>query len=420
MTIAPTRADRAALDRWIDDARAVSTLEVATERLGWQPSARLSGAREAVGPCPACGGTDRFSIVRRSGVWNCRHCGGGADGLALVARVRHLDLGRQEGFLAACEEIAGPAPTGAVVTDAQRAAWAAEAAAARARAEAERQAAEAAETDWRETERARAFALWRDAAPMADDGDTDAHRYLRHRGVRLPPSRAFRFAPAHEYWLAPEREGQRPRRLHTGPALLSAIVGPDRRFIGLHQTWIDTGLRTASGRPAIWHPDTGEALATKKVRGSHRGGAIVIAGDLARATRVVAGEGIETTGVVATRECDLRPETFAATLYLAGVALGNLGGPAADSLPHPTETFVTKAGATRRRFVDGAAPDFERPAMWTPEQATAALFLGDGDSDRFTTEMALTRACRRFTEGRPDRTARIAWAEPGKDFGDFR
>ena len=59
-------------------------LEVA-ERLG----ARLKrvGALEYQGPCPACGGRDRFSINTAKGVFNCRNCCVGGDAVALVRHV---------------------------------------------------------------------------------------------------------------------------------------------------------------------------------------------------------------------------------------------------------------------------------------------------------------------------------------------
>jgi hypothetical protein len=43
---------------------------------------------ELVGPCPLCGGTDRFSINTRKKVFNCRGCNVGGDVIKLV---RHLD-----------------------------------------------------------------------------------------------------------------------------------------------------------------------------------------------------------------------------------------------------------------------------------------------------------------------------------------
>ena len=50
---------------------------------------RLTGrGADRYGPCPVCGGTDRFSINTRKGVFHCRRCGVGGDVIALV---RHLD-----------------------------------------------------------------------------------------------------------------------------------------------------------------------------------------------------------------------------------------------------------------------------------------------------------------------------------------
>jgi phage/plasmid primase-like uncharacterized protein len=48
---------------------------------------RLRGKVERVGPCPVCGGTDRFSINTRKQVFNCRGFGGGD----VIAMVQHLD-----------------------------------------------------------------------------------------------------------------------------------------------------------------------------------------------------------------------------------------------------------------------------------------------------------------------------------------
>jgi DNA primase len=41
-------------------------------------------AVERAGPCPRCGGTDRFAINVTEQVFNCRGCGVGRDAIALV------------------------------------------------------------------------------------------------------------------------------------------------------------------------------------------------------------------------------------------------------------------------------------------------------------------------------------------------
>lgn len=45
-------------------------------------------SNERIGPCPVCGGTDRFGINLRKNVWLCRQCGKNGDAIALV---QHLD-----------------------------------------------------------------------------------------------------------------------------------------------------------------------------------------------------------------------------------------------------------------------------------------------------------------------------------------
>ena len=51
-------------------------------------------AVEHVGPCPRCQGRDRFSVNTARGVFNCRGCGVGGDGIALVRHV--YDCGYRE------------------------------------------------------------------------------------------------------------------------------------------------------------------------------------------------------------------------------------------------------------------------------------------------------------------------------------
>jgi hypothetical protein len=47
---------------------------------------RRSGL-ERVGPCPVCGGTDRFAVNPKKEIWNCRGCAVGGDAIALVRHV---------------------------------------------------------------------------------------------------------------------------------------------------------------------------------------------------------------------------------------------------------------------------------------------------------------------------------------------
>jgi phage/plasmid primase-like uncharacterized protein len=81
----------------IERARAVK-IQDEIERRGLNLKRQGS---ELVGPCPVCGGNDRFSINTKKNVFNCRNCDVGGDVIALV---QHLD-GR--GFKDAITVLAG-------------------------------------------------------------------------------------------------------------------------------------------------------------------------------------------------------------------------------------------------------------------------------------------------------------------------
>jgi hypothetical protein len=68
----------------IIDAAKATRIEDEVARRG----IKLVGRGECVGPCPVCGGRDRFSINVKKQVWNCRGCAKGGD---VVDLVQHLD-----------------------------------------------------------------------------------------------------------------------------------------------------------------------------------------------------------------------------------------------------------------------------------------------------------------------------------------
>jgi DNA primase len=79
----PMRTD-AAFEAWKQKAKSVP-IEKELARRGIKLKRQ---GKELVGPCPRCDGTDRFAINTVEQVWNCRGCGKGGDGIALV---EHLD-----------------------------------------------------------------------------------------------------------------------------------------------------------------------------------------------------------------------------------------------------------------------------------------------------------------------------------------
>jgi len=382
-----------AFDAWVARARSVRIEDVAAEfRL------RLRGRIERVGPCPECGGTDRFALNTRKQIFNCRACGGG-DVIRLVQKVTGCD------FLAACERLAGAAPPrgqGHMPSPAALAAL--EEARARKRAEAEAKAAQ-----WRERERTRLWGTWSKADAAAG---SPVEAYLGVRGVPLPPGAHLRFAPDHILWGEPADNGCGRARpvLHRGPAMLAAIADPDGRFCGLHATWIS--LADPDGKARVLDPETGELAPAKKTRGSLNGGRIELVRHRAP-RRLVLGEGIETVLSV-WAALAAAGEDCSDTAFWTSISLANMGGKALASAPHPTKTVTGRDGVERPWKVPGPDPDPAAAAIPIPETVGELFLLGDGDSDRFLTETALVRAARRFA--RPGLTIRAAFAPDGMDF----
>jgi hypothetical protein len=386
----------AAMRAFVDEARSVP-IEQEVARRGWK--LRRAGA-ELVGPCPACGGDDRFGINARKGVFHCRGSAAGGDVIKLVQYVDACD------FLSACAiltgrqppkgEAAGPDEVELARREAER------------RAQVARREAEA--NLYRERERARMWDLWQNAAPARPG--TATHDYLARRGLSGFVGASIRHIERLGFFHG--AGGAAKNAIHYGPAMIAAIVGPNGHFAGAHLTWIDPS--TLMKMPLI-DPATGEALPSKKIRGSKKGGHIPLSRGGVLPRRLVIGEGIETVLSVRQAEHDSGRD-ISETLYWSAADLGNLGGPATETVAHPFEFTTDKRGWRRDRRVAGPVPDLDpdHPVLMPPERAEEIILLGDGDSDRFATEMTLKRAAARWS--RPGRVIRIAWAPEGRDFND--
>jgi hypothetical protein len=89
----------------MDDTMAAKARSVRIESEIGRRNIKLSaGTVERCGPCPVCGGTDRFSINVKKQVFNCRGCGKGGDVIALVEFLDRCD------FPTAVETLAGKKP----------------------------------------------------------------------------------------------------------------------------------------------------------------------------------------------------------------------------------------------------------------------------------------------------------------------
>jgi hypothetical protein len=91
-----------AFNSWADKARAVP-IEREVERRG----IKLRGGVDRCGPCPKCGGEDRFSINVAKQLFNCRSCEVGGDVIKMVEHIDGVD------FEHACQTLTGePKPNG--------------------------------------------------------------------------------------------------------------------------------------------------------------------------------------------------------------------------------------------------------------------------------------------------------------------
>ncbi|WP_316189429.1 CHC2 zinc finger domain-containing protein [Bradyrhizobium sp. SZCCHNS1054] len=374
-----------------------------------------------IGPCPICStdpdkrGATKFECD--ADTWKCAVCRNGGDVIELFAKRNGLDFKGAVEWLGGTAEIkitpeiakrAGarshkdgqalgevPAPYGddPDLRVAFIAGW----------SESRRRADY--ETFARERERQRLWGFWNGCSEHGIDA---VRSYLLARGIHAPWNAKLRLHPAMPYFGdGRERE---PRLIHRGPAMLAPILSAEPRFTGLHITWLELDL---SGKAQILDPETGEVLPSKKVRGSKAGGYIDLGGCApGEATRMIAGEGIETVLSVYTAMLRAKRD-LSRTLFRAGIDLGNLAGRASETLAHPT----IKTAAGRALRVPGSIADVSSPAMPVPDNITELVLLGDGDSDAFTTRHAMTRAAARHA--RPGRVVRVVFAPDGLDFNDL-
>jgi phage/plasmid primase-like uncharacterized protein len=237
----------------VDFARTVRVEEVLAKR---RHHHKRNG-KYLAGPCPVCGGDDRFSVTLSKNIWYCRGCAKGGDVIALV---QHID---KCGFLDAVETLSGKRPERResreeIVARMQ---------------ERERQRKQQEEQDAREAARktANALRIWEEGVSI---WETLAGAYMasRHCDGMFPPDRdaVFRF---HQHCPFGEN-GER------FPCLIALLRN------------IETDAPQAIHRTALT-PD-GQKI-DRKVYGPKSGAAIKLWPQSAITDRLVVGEGIETT-----------------------------------------------------------------------------------------------------------------------------
>ena len=90
-------------DNGVNAAQVALAKSVPIERIIEQRQVRLRGRIERVGPCPVCGGVDRFAINITKQVWNCRGCGKGGDVIDLVCHIERIGFAEAVAYLAGAQ-----------------------------------------------------------------------------------------------------------------------------------------------------------------------------------------------------------------------------------------------------------------------------------------------------------------------------
>lgn len=333
---------------------------------------------EMVGPCPACGGRDRFGVNLRKGVFLCRRCEAKGGTIDLVMLVQGLNFKAALDWLCGPSQELSPQERRKREADAERNRLRNEQRAAQQRAEAIRAARE----------------IWRDGLPAEG---TAVREYLSRRGIAhdlLPViPKCIRFAPQLPFTVKAEKGWKVIMR---GPAMLAAVQGPDGVLSAVHRTWLD--LDRENGKAQITDPQSGEVLPSKKVIGSKKGGAIRLSGPLHEAPVMVMGEGIETTLSAMVSGVDQ------GAMFWAGVDLGNMAG----------------RRQTRGEGVKFAGiPDLDDEEAFLPPRCVERLvYVMDGDSEPRLTRAKLEAGLRRAMLKRTGLKGQIASAPQGLDLND--
>lgn len=331
---------------------------------------------ELVGPCPKCGGTDRFAINTRKGLFQCRICGAKGDGITLVMWDRGTDFPGALTWL--CGEADG-------ITDAERVDRIRKAEGA---AEAARRTAD----KYRREVIQQARTIWEQGRNPAG---TDVEAYLARRSIDIHAlggfPRSIRFHP--DLPCAHHIDGEW-RVVHRGPAMLAAIQGAEGKFSALHRTWLD--LSRPKGKALVLHPQTGEALDVKKGLGSKKGGAIRL-NRWDEFETMVCAEGLETTWSA------MMAGVYPDAAFWCLVDLGNMAG------RRQTGPGLKYAGL----------PDLDDgEAFVPPPWVKRLIFVMDGDSEPRDTRAKLEAGLRRAMALRPGLRGQIAPAPNGFDLND--
>jgi hypothetical protein len=364
-------------DSFVERAKSADIRAVA-EAMG--AKLKKAGAAELAGPCPVCGGSDRFSVNTRERVFNCRGFGGGGV-IDMAAHIQGLDPKRD--FIRICEAILDES---APDRDPKESARQRDPAIDKERKE-ERRDEEIARREQEAAEKRagaeRAERLFSQGRPIEL---TAADDYLERRGIFLHTfsTADLRFVHNLSYRGFVDSDSQEEVELGVFDCMLAAMRAPDGSLQGVHRTYLDP-----AGPMKLRPP--GDRKRNKAKKGAFRmGGGLILLSEPAETLAVA--EGIETA-------CSWRAmardgefgEAAAGAAIAAAYSLGNMCGSATGTKPHPRPPRG-HANAT----IPNGDPDMSSGAMWVPAGVRRLILIGDGDSDPAMTRAMLATGAERF------------------------
>ena len=376
-------SDDPLFDDWVARAKEADIVAVA-QRLGAQIK---RAGKDWVGPCPACGGKDRFVLTPAHREPHKRFMCRGTQGGDVISMVEHI---LSVPFVTAVEEITGePPPKGesrAVSPEVMRE-----------RREEQKDAARRTKAE-EKRERAEKILAAADVWALGRDiRGTHADAYLAARGISMTDELAndLRFVPSLEYRGYPDADAEHEVPLGSFPCMIAAARDNAGELIAVHRTYLDPD-QPAKLRP----PGDRTQNKAKKIMGRPVGGFIRLS---SLSSCLAVGEGIETAASFF--RLGLGPEDLS---IASAYSIGNLCGPATGTIPHPT---------IAKRVIANGEPDRSRHGMVVPDEVETIILLGDGDSDRaWTFAQLLTGARRHRAQGKE---VLVCIAPEGRDFNDL-
>ena len=313
------------------------------------------------GPCPFCGGTDRWRWDNKDGNGNgiCGQCGAG-DGFYLVGNLLGLDPKRD--FSAIATQVAEFLGMAATREGSHKASPRPLGLVGNFRRNSLSQAAQAASQPdpkaWSKMQ-----AVGRDVVPLSHPVAEPGRLYMAHRGLvrimdDLPDPTVFGFHAGLEYW-------DDKRLVGTYPALVARIQAPNGATVNLHRTY----LTTDGHKAPVPEP---KKLMVPIYRGATRGGAIrlysatdtlsVTEGtETALAVRLGTGQPVWSTITAGGMEHLLLPDTTRFVNVWSDLDLSGTGQRVAEAL---ARRLTREGRAVRVCTPPGQIPDGAKGVDW--------------------------------------------------------